>query len=146
MDKYLKGEIVEGKGVGQFYFGLSLEEIKKYIDFEYQIGNTEYGMRVADLNFNIQLFFTDKNRLQHITLLKNYKGKFLDKIGIGDKLSDFKKIVRYETNEFDSEGFYYFPDYKGIRVLLENWSLGDVSPIWCIEVYDSVLGPVEDYV
>lgn len=31
MDTYLNGEIVAGKGVGQFYFGMTLEEVKKIL-------------------------------------------------------------------------------------------------------------------
>lgn len=31
LDTYLKGEIAAGKGVGKFYFGIALEEVKKIL-------------------------------------------------------------------------------------------------------------------
>ena len=137
MDEYLNGDIIPGERVGNFFLGWSLEELLSNISWDYTMKDAD---RCKIIECRGIRFFVLKpeNYLQHIAVYEDYKGKFLDKIGIGAILSEFKDILKYEIWDEESMDFEFcFPEYDGIYVTLQGFDNED-TPIKHISIFKPI--------
>ncbi|EMS69231.1 hypothetical protein [Ruminiclostridium cellobioparum] len=118
-------DIVPGNAVGKFNLGVDIQELKRSIDFNY----TEHVDKDVIILKNEIIEFTtnlirNEYKLVQIALMNNFPSKFLGKIGIGSKLSDFKDILEYYFDEemLNNYHMYYFVSskYPGISFITEK--------------------------
>lgn len=139
----IEGIIIPGKSVGEFQIGWTKNELfsRNLIDRDY---TNQYMPEscIHEKNRNIVIHINENNIIQEIVAMNNYKGKVNGIFGIGDCLKDFRDQIKYETSEYDSEGYFYFPDIPGLRLLAERWNEDGSKPIESISIFDPELGYV----
>jgi len=130
--------IIPGKEIAGFQLGWSFNDLQKEIN-----GNsyaTEKRVDSTVINYKTFSFFiSDKNgKVFQITVGHDFKGKFLDKIGIGSTLQDIEDNIGKWEEELD---VYVVPQHKGIcfeladNAITEEW-IENQMPIEWISVYD----------
>ena len=135
--------IIPGKEAGNVKIGWTYVEMINNISISFDKSNPSLPDYVLhEMNGKASIFLSQSKTVQEICVGKGYKGKVNGVFGIGDCLVDFIDLVKYETNFADSEGFFYFPQIPGIRVLTADWNEKGTSPITFISVFDFVLGTV----
>lgn len=137
------GMIVPGKNIGDFKIGWTSNELlyRNLIERDYSNKNWPES-DIHDKNKNIVIYLNEDNIVQEIVAMNNYKGKVNRLFDIGDCLKFYKNQVKYETSAYDSEGYFYFPDMPGLRVLTDKWDERGNNPIKLISIFDPELGPV----
>lgn len=139
----IKGDIINGKRVGDFQIGSTYNDnIFRQLITRDKSNEKMPDSVIHEIYRNIVLFLNDENIIQEIVAMNNYRGKVNGLFGIGDCLKDFKSQVNYETSEYDSEGYFYFPDMPGLRILADKWDEEGSKPIKFISIFDPELGPV----
>ena len=130
-------EIIPGKRIGKFQLGWRLDELVKYLDFEYTI---EQCPNETTLVTSKDFWFTlnETLGLHNIYSMGNYRGKYKNLIGLGSILSDNKGTLDYELDEEfleDTMWWRFKPrDVQGIHFVPENeWD--DKTPIESIHVF-----------
>jgi len=118
-------DIVPGNSVGKFNLGVDIQELKKSIDFNYteHIDKDVIILKNEIIEFTTNLVDSEFKLVQ-IALMGDFPEKFLGKIGIGSKLSDFKEILEYDFDEemLYNYHMYYFVSskYPGITFITEK--------------------------
>lgn len=131
MDK----KILNGKSIGQYHLGWSLEELKNQLNESYTFESLDnhFTLTIKDLKFWL---LRDKDMVSQIMVFGNYGVKFMDKVGVGSTLSDLEEHGIKWTKE---DYVYILPDYPGICFELEDIDDWDerIAPIECISIYNS---------
>ncbi|MBA4601714.1 hypothetical protein [Thermoactinomyces mirandus] len=131
-------EIIPGVRIGKFYIGENVDILKKKLSGRVDI---EKGSQSIVLKTENMSFWIDKrtNKVFQIGVTNNFKGKFLDRIGLGSTLLDVQKSIGEWEEEFD---VYILPKYPGICFELkdiddyeEEWNESEM-PINAIYIYD----------
>jgi hypothetical protein len=138
---YLDGDLVAGYRVGQFLLDTELKDLIKLIDFDYDCEEIANGPKIIkDKSCNIEFYLNETNnkyRITSIRVSKDYKGKFLNKFGIGTTMVDLKGVSEYTFDkELLEQNTYYFElfEYKGIEFVTEiPWD--EATPIICIDIF-----------
>lgn len=85
----LKKEKVEpGVGIGEFKINMLKEEVLEKIGFRH-IYQSECFLQIKNADFLLD----HNNKVYKITVYKGFKGRFIDKIGIGTMLADIQKYA-----------------------------------------------------
>ncbi|WP_240422125.1 hypothetical protein [Paenibacillus periandrae] len=127
--------ILNGKSVGKYHLGWSLEELKNEFDESYNLESLDnhFTLTFKDMKFWV---LRDKDMVSQIMVFGEYDGKFLDKIGIGSTISDLNKHgIKWAKEDY----VYILPDYPGICFELEDIDEWDesIAPIEFISIYNS---------
>jgi len=126
--------IMNGVGVDSYQLGCGLQEIKekiKDIDFTEEELETHLTLSTDTIKFWID---KDQNTITQILVFGEYRGKFLEKIGIGSTLSDLNDLGMKWIKE---DYVYKLPEYPGICFELEDiddWNELE-APIEFITIY-----------
>ncbi|WP_342576013.1 hypothetical protein [Paenibacillus sp. FSL M8-0142] len=126
--------IINGVGVDSYQLGCGLEEIKekiKDIDYTEEELDNHFTISTDSIKFWID---KDQNNVTQISMFGEYKGKFLEKIGIGGTLSDLNDLgIKWIKEDY----VYKLPEYPGICFELEDiddWNELE-APIEFISIY-----------
>ncbi len=131
-------EIIAGKEIAGFKLGIKYQELlEKLFNQHYEI---EKRQNTTVVNFqDFSFFVSDKTeKIFQITVGTNFKGKFLNKIGIGSTLQDIENFIGSWNEDLD---VYVLPQYKGICFELsdnnidEEW-IEKKMPIEWISIYE----------
>ncbi len=129
--------IIQGKSIAQFQIGWTFEELVAHFREEYNVEEYFPGKRINYKNF----CFWIKNATQTVEQIcvgGDFKGKFLNKIGIGSTLQDVEDKIGPWGEDLD---VYILPEYKGICFELaeegkdEEW-IEKQMPIEYISIYE----------
>ncbi|MGE6228469.1 hypothetical protein [Paenibacillus chitinolyticus] len=121
--------IINGVSVGPYQLGGGLQELEEKISIsgfvEEELDN-HYTITTNTLKFWVE---KEQGRITQITVFGEYEGKFLGKIGIGNRLSDLNDLdIKWIKEDY----VYKLPDYPGICFELED-----------IDDWDELLAPIE---
>lgn len=137
----IKELIIPGKSAGNIKIGWTYEKLVLCSNMLFDKSNPYMPEDVLhDINGDITIYLLETKIIQEICVKNGYKGKVNGIFGIGDCLSEFTDKIEFETNFADSEGFFYFPQIPGLRVLTADWNIKGTSPITLISVFDVVKG------
>lgn len=120
--------IVNGERIGSFHLGWSIEKLKeelkeKYIQEELE---NHYTIKTSTMKFWV---LKENKTVSQIMTFGQYKGQFINGIGIGTNLSQINdKGIKWCKEDY----VYTFPDYPGICFELED-----------IDEWDESLAPIE---
>ncbi|MFB7817180.1 hypothetical protein NBRC13296_06720 [Paenibacillus chitinolyticus] len=121
--------IINGVSVGPYELGWGLQELKEKISIsgfvEEELDN-HYTITTNTLKFWVE---KEQGEITQITVSGEYEGKFLGKIGVGNRLSDLNDLdIKWIKEDY----VYKLPDYPGICFELED-----------IDDWDELLAPIE---
>ncbi|MBV6714145.1 hypothetical protein [Paenibacillus chitinolyticus] len=121
--------IINGVSVGPYQLGWGLQELKEKISIsgfvEEELDN-HYTITTNTLKFWVE---KEQGEITQITVFGEYEGKFLGKIGVGNRLSDLNDLdIKWIKEDY----VYKLPDYPGICFELED-----------IDDWDELLAPIE---
>lgn len=115
----IHGNVEPGIGIGDFKINMSKEELLDKIGLFYK----NYSHNIIEVG-NAKFWLDNHDRVEGIAVDKDFKGKFLEHIGMGSTLVDVLKYAREYFEDYDTYGL---KDYKGIRFELgeqeydDNW-------------------------
>jgi len=127
------GEIINGKSVGNYQLGCTIQELKGKISEDYTEESLANHYTITTKNIKFWIF-KEKNIVTQIMVFGSYNGKFKDSIGIGNTISDLRKIgIKYSKEDY----IYTLPDYSGICFELEDIDDWDEynAPIESISIF-----------
>ncbi|GKS09275.1 hypothetical protein YDYSY3_02750 [Paenibacillus chitinolyticus] len=121
--------IINGVSVGPYELGWGLQELKEKISIsgfvEEELDN-HYTITTNTLKFWVE---KEQGEITQITVFGEYEGKFLGKIGVGNRLSDLNDLnIKWIKEDY----VYKLSDYPGICFESED-----------IDDWDELLAPIE---
>ncbi|MGG1517984.1 hypothetical protein ABE504_21385 [Paenibacillus oryzisoli] len=128
------GEIIlNGKSVGKYHLGWSLEKLKSELDESCNLESLDNHFTLTSKNMKFWVL-RDEDMVSQIMVFGEYDGKFLNEIGIGSTIFDLNK---YSIQWAKEDYVYILPDYPGICFELEDIDEWDenVAPIEFISIY-----------
>ncbi|MFE4569820.1 hypothetical protein [Paenibacillus chitinolyticus] len=121
--------IINGVSVGPYQLGWRLQELEEKISisgFVEEELDKHYTITTNTLKFWVE---KEQGEITQITVFGEYEGKFLGKIGVGNRLSDLNDLdIKWIKEDY----VYKLPDYPGICFELED-----------IDDWDELLAPIE---
>ena len=108
-------EIIAGDRIGNIYLGMTYEEFSTLYGDDDKSEEVRYScsFRILFENFMV-LFSNDEKKLDEITVLGDFKGKFRNIIGIGSTLSDVEKYIGDYYEAYEICPTYAIKDCDGI--------------------------------
>jgi hypothetical protein len=109
-------KIINNERIGQYILGMNVDALKSILTENYSVEKrTKCDVLIAE-NF---MFWVDEsnNSVSQITAFNMFKGKFLNKIGIGSTLKDIKEEIDDYKEDLD---VYILPKYPGICFELKD--------------------------
>lgn len=131
----MNDSIVPATRIGKYYIGWTFEKlVENLTDSFIQVDLDQHITLQAE---NIKVWISKlNNKVTQIMAYNNFKGKFLNKIGIGNCLEDIVRLgIRYKQNDY----IYELPDFPGICFELEDiddWN-ELIAPIRYISIFES---------
>ncbi len=138
MKEYLYWDICQDR-VGEFYLGMKKGElIEKLEDMEVEYTEEKSCIRIDSMS----LWFDEKNNetaleneLERIIVCDKFKGRFLDKIGIGTIPYNMVGIEYYGEIVPGMDNYFHLPDYPEVYFSLDiREFVNDKAPIKYIYV------------
>lgn len=126
--------IINGISIGPYQLGWRLQELKgeiKDIGFVEEELDNHYTLTTSNIKFWVE---KEQKVITQITVFGENEEKFLEKIGIGSRLSDLNVLnIRWVKEDY----VYKLPDYPGICFELEDIDDWDelAAPIEFISIY-----------
>ena len=128
--RFLKADIIPGKGIGEIHLGWNVDELLAYLkllNLEYEIEDRAncYVLITAFAKFWVS---KEAEVVTQILVFGEFKGKFGECIGIGSTLNDVKMHVGIWKEELN---VYIVPQFPGICFELKD--IDDVEEEWDVE-------------
>jgi len=116
----LNGEIIAGERIGQYCLGWSYSKLKEHISEKFEI---EKRADCFVVKTSTMMFWVDEKdeRIFRIAVFGNFKGKFLNKIGIGSTLTDIEELLgEFPDDNYGYADVYGLISYSGITFELRD--------------------------